>query len=291
MTPHTFVAEDSADLWLSASGFGRFSRCEVQWLRHHTEPSVEEPTAPMVLGTLVHRLLGAWWTGTGNQFAVADEYNAAIEDWIQSLPEDARAQVDRHMLPSYFERATTIVDRYANMYMGDRKRFGRTQLEIPFELPFRLPFCSGKRVGIRGYIDAAHTKGRGKGKVWLREFKTMASWQRMRRVAFDPQPFLYMYAWTQMTGKAPEGIIFDGISTYEYKTKQPVEKSFQQVVLPYDKDQIDNVMGAYAAMADRAIGLLGGAVPVKALSDDCLWCPYRIGCVIPEHTEATAPTL
>lgn len=261
---------DDNTLWLSATGFGRFSRCEVRWLRHHTDGRQDEPpTAPMLLGTLVHRLVGAWWKA-GDW---GPELAAALAEWGASLPGRAGLDADDFEPPAYFRQATTIAQNYAAVYAGEREEWTDTWLEQAFEVPFY------KGVGLRGYIDAVHVNR--DGETWLREIKTMKSWQRMKQVPFDPQLHLYMRAWQQLTGSTPAGIIFDAISTYEYKTKRCAQDSFRQVVVPYDAPQVSNVMGAYVAMAHRVEGLLAGAQPVKALSDNCTWCPHYVGCAVP----------
>lgn len=270
-------------LYLSASQIGRLTTCENQWVLGKIAPekSTEGPvkSVPLLLGTLMHRLLGAWDTGRPWR----DEWNEALQDdpfWEEGFEPD-----------EYYQRAWDIMLDWETKN-GPRPAVLALALELPFDLP--VPGVPGVR--IRGFMDglravpnvlADGTEDPNRTHDHLRiiEYKTMGRWGRERWVPYDPQLWTYLWALDHLVPVA--GVDFEAVSTYAYKEPTP-EKRFKRIELEWDDDQIARIVGDLQTAGRRALELLEDPSRAnKNIGDNCNWCAFQDACLRPETVEIT----
>lgn len=286
------VGGGSPGLRLSASQIEKFTTCEQRWLYTKTVPPEERmfaSTEALDLGNLMHRLMGAWWSGRNWK---AEWLTALVED----LGEDVgyRLSASGNLLerkggweaPRYFLRAAPIMEAWTQVHGRSPAKdpdpeWSSTSL-VALEVPFDIP-VPGTDARVRGFIDGVVStpvdKVRVHDQVRLLEFKTMGRWGREDRVPFDPQLNLYLYAAKQMFDV--QGAVFEAISTYDYKQGGP-ERRFKRIELPYDQRLVDRTLDNIRRIAVRAAAVLEDPdLAVRNVGDSCHFCDFKQRCLTP----------
>ena len=269
------VGGNTPGLLLSASQVDRLASCEMRWLLDKTMPPGPESakSEALLLGTLMHRLMGAWWQGRPWQ-----------QEWDTALAEEDGWEPG-YEAPTVFNRAVKIMAAWVEVH-GLTPPYPLVALELPFDLP--VPGL--KDVRIRAFIDGLVTvpadgtrpDDRRKDTLRLLEFKTMGRWGRETMVPWDPQLHLYLWAARQLFNA--DGAIFEAISTYDYKTGG-AERRFKRIDLPYDERAVARTLDDVRTAAKRARLLLKTpALAVRNITKDCSWCPHFKQCLTPWET-------
>lgn len=260
-------------LHLSASGIGRLTSCEERWYLHQTTPASERnfmKGVPLLLGTLMHSLLGAWYQGRSWQ-----------DEWALCLSQEIGWE-EGFEAPEHFYRAEAIMQDWVTLH-GDKSPWPMLAVELPFELP--VPGVPG--VDVRGFIDGMVAipvdDNRMHDRLMLLEFKTMGRWGRERQVPWDPQLHLYLWAARQMF--PVQGVIFEAVSTYKYKDPSP-EKRFKRIELLYDQRLVDRAVDDLQRASRRGLEILSEPTKaVRSVGDACTWCDFRRRCHTPWELE------
>lgn len=279
------VGDPGAGLYFSASSMQRFTDCEERWLRYHAlsqdERQQSAPSEAMLLGTLMHTLLGAWWAGREWEWVWVSELDDEIPDGAAyRLSDGGIIEVPGWEAPRHFLRARKIMEAWVEVH-GRQAPWPLVSLELPFDLP--LPGVRGVRV--KGYIDGLVRQGSAGGRdgdLMLLEFKTMGRWGKERRVSWDPQLHLYLWAAKQLFDV--QGVVYEAISTYDYKTG-PTERRFQRITLPYDERMVERAVSDVRRAAVRAKQLLSKPeLAVRSVGERCDYCPFHRPCLTPWET-------
>lgn len=304
------VGGESSDLYFSVSQITKFTSCEERWLRTKTTPREEQHFAKsdaLDLGTLVHTLKAAWWSGKPWReawVAAAIEAVGAV-DIAWKVARGKLVELDKGwQVPTVFHRAIPIMEAWDRVHgvtpakdsnphgvspdgeHVDLSNLSLVATEMPFDLP--IPGVPGTR--IRGFLDGIVSQQVDDVRVhdvpWLVEEKTMGRWGRENQVAWDPQLHVYGWAARQMLGV--RGAIFEAISTYDYKTpegKGPEAvdgKRFKRIALVFDDRQIERTMENVRRVARRAKQLIKNpGLAVRNAGDACTYCDFRRECLTP----------
>lgn len=303
---------DAPGLYLSASQITKFTTCEHKWLLSKTLPPEQRRFAgsdATDLGTLMHTLMGAWWSGRDWHAewiaAVAEYVGVGIEDvaymlQVPSAHDPAWDEVKPHLSailereagwtsPKTFLRALAIMDAWVAVHGEHPSKdpdpeWSNTDL-VALELPFDLPIPGVPGARVRGFLDGLVStpvdKIRTHDTLRLLEFKTMGKWGRENQVPFDPQLNLYLWAARQLMGPSVEGAVFEAISTYDYKQGGP-ERRFKRIPLEYDQRKVAMQMDNVKKVARRAKALLKNpALAIRNIGDACTYCDFRRQCLTP----------
>lgn len=289
------VGANGSDLYFSASSIQRFTDCEMRWLLRHNQPPEarerEAKTEALDLGTLMHRLVGAWDQGRSWEH----EHLAALHDdpWWEPGFDPPRA----------FDRALKIMAAWVEVH-GPRPERLLDTVELPFDLP--IPGVKGAR--IRGFLDGLRSVpidgNRTHDLRRIVEYKTMGRWGREGRVAWDPQLGIYLWAASQLVDV--DGVEFEAISTYDYKQGGP-ERRFKHIVLaksvpeyrrtpaadgvperieiPLDWRTVERTVEDMKRVARRARQVLGNpGLAVRSVGEGCTYCEHHTECLTPWET-------
>lgn len=264
-------SSSAPEFYLSATAINRFTRCENSWLLKETETEHERlaKSDALRLGTLMHRLVGAWLSG-----------RSWVTEWQEALNEEPGWEPGFEA-PEIFDRATWIMQRYVEHH-GEQPEHPVIALELPFDLA--VPGVPGVRV--RGYLDGIVNRGPSgrKPEPWLWEIKTMGRWGRENQVAWDPQLGLYLWAASQLF--TIHGAVFDALNTYRYKPKdgkdQPADRSFKRIELPFDERMVARTLDDVKRVARRAKAVLKNpGLAVRSVGEACTYCEHRKRCLTP----------
>lgn len=263
------VGDERPGLRLSASQISKFGRCEMQWLFDKTSEQTDEraKSEALLLGTLMHRLMGAWWQG-----------RAWEDEFALSLAEETGWE-EGYAPPKIYDRASKIMEAWVQVH-GTKPPFTLIALELPFDLP--VP--GTKDVSIRGFIDGlvnvpAASGVRVHDTVRILEFKTMGRWGREDQVSWDPQ--LHLYLWAARRLFKADGVIFEAISTYDYKTGDP-DRRFKRIEVEYDERMVARTLDDVRRVAKRAKAVLKNpGLAVRSVGDQCKWCDHFKTCLTP----------
>lgn len=282
-------------LYLSASQLSKFTDCESRWVRDKTAVDrIERAGSDATdLGTLLHTLQGAWWSGRSWRaewiLAVAEYVGAGIEEVAYTVKDGEIAELDKGWTaPKVFLRALPIMAAWEEVHGThpskdpDPEWAGTTlvALELPFDLP--IPGVPGARV--RGFIDGLVSrpvdKVRTHDELRIVEWKSMGRWGREDQVPFDPQLHLYLWAAKQLLPNLT-GAVFEAISTYAYKDGPP-DRRFKRIPLDYDARAIDLSMKNVTKVARRAKALLKNpGLAIRNVGGACTYCDHRMACLTP----------
>lgn len=282
-------------LYLSASQISKFTDCETKWVlgkTTQTPPSAGSDATD--LGTLLHTLQGAWWSGRSWRaewiLAVAEYVGVGVEDVAYRLDEAGEivATDKGWTAPKVFDRALPIMAAWEEVHGTHPSKdpdpewagTNLVALELPFDLP--IPGVPGARV--RGFIDGLVSrpvdKVRTHDELRILEFKSMGRWGREKQVPFDPQLMLYLWAGKQLLPNLT-GAVFEAISTYAYKGDDPAQR-FKRLTLDYDQRAIDLTMKNVAKVARRAKTLLKNpGLAIRSVGGACTYCDHRRSCLTP----------
>lgn len=274
-------------IYLSASGMDRFA-CENKWtLDQFDRAAKDEENATAVaeigppsewvevngdqapdylrLGTLWHRLTAAWRGGK----LWTSEWEAALSE--EGGKEDA-----------VFKKAFDLMARYVAFYGA--APFPIIANELPFDLP--VPGVPGVRV--HGFLDGVGDSGtRRKPKIWAWEDKTMGRWGKDKTAATSTQNLLYLWAVRHLFNEV-EGLVFDAVSTYDYKNPEPGQP-FRRILVPYDARAEARIVDDLQRVAKRAKILMQKPhLAVRAVGDACNWCSFTTPCLTPWELEQAA---
>jgi PD-(D/E)XK nuclease superfamily len=211
---------------INYSEFATLARCETQWgyayLLNQEEPGEK---AGMHRGTLLHVGADRWLRGLGATLP---------EEWTDDINTGGKPGVERTLRldsfdPLLVEQARWLLSRYeahygsvppANWEIVSSEEWLTCEVTAPGGT-FRIV---GRTDGlIRVFPNKAK---RGKGKLWLREVKSAANIkQRLLTVDVEPQPTIYYALVEANYGERPQGILFDGINTYQWKPERPTQSA------------------------------------------------------------------
>ena len=269
-------------IYLSASGMDRFA-CENKWILDQFSRTEEEEPAPAAeddgwveveespdyfrLGTLWHRLTASWRAG-----------KSWTAEWEAALAEEPGFSASMSE-PRVFSKAYDLMARYVAFY--GEPPFPIIANELPFDLA--VPGVSGVRV--HGFLDGVGDAGtRKKPKLWAWEDKTMGRWGKDKTAATSTQNLLYLWAVRHLFGQV-EGLIFDAVSTYDYKNPEPGQP-FRRIEVPYDERAEARLVDDLQRVAKRAkILVQKPQLAVRAVGDACNWCPFTVECLTPWELE------
>lgn len=293
----------------SASQFVKLTGCEEQWVRMKGAegPSLAATTAPMYKGTLLHTLMGAWWSGRDWRIA-----------WIIALAEHLgvpheEVGYEQHTLrgpikerkgweaPKFFLEVIPIMEAWEDLHGthpdldtapgavdGVDQRVPAEGLPgaklVALELPFDLAIPGGRGDRVRGFLDGVvrfddesgiPTRARHK----LLEFKSMGRWGKDARVAWEIQLWLYLWAANQLFGV--EAAVFEAISTYDYKGGDPARR-FKRIEVRYDQRSVDRMLEDLRRMANRGRALLRNpGLAIRNTGEMCTYCDFHRECLRP----------
>lgn len=300
------VEGKSSLLFFSVSAIEKFMTCENQWLLRQTTPPDERRFATseaMELGTLIHRLKNAWWSGRSWKV-----------EWLAALIEEVGVDVGYYIedglilpksgwqAPRAFVRALPIMEAWDEVHSEhpstDPDPSGKTPSgevislagaeSIAQELPFDLPLPGVPGARIRGFLDGMLSMPvdgiRTHNVQRVREEKTMGRWGRENQVGWDLQLHTYGWAARQLFGVT--GAVFEATSTYDYKSGGP-EKRFKRIVIDFDDRAIARTVEDLQRVARRAKALLKNPkLAVRNVGDKCTYCDFRTQCLTPWLVEA-----
>lgn len=270
------MSDEPEILHLSITQLGRLTRCEMQWVfdrlaRDAGDEKRTAKTVPLLLGTLLHRLMGAW--DTGRDWRI---------EWHQALLEDPTYEPGFEP-EEYFTRAWSIMEDWEQKF-GDTPADRLVAIELPFDV--EVPGVPGVR--IRGFMDGLRATpatledgtpdpNRTHDLVRLVEYKSMGRWGREDLVPFDLQ--LWAYLWILSRILQPTGAQFVAISTYPYKEPSP-EKRFKVIELEYQQHMVDLAVEQIRKLAKRAVQVRRRPeLAVKNIGEACRYCEHKLQCL------------
>lgn len=246
---------------ISFTSLSMLAQCERKWAFKYRDGLELTPTPAMSKGSLFHRLWRSWWE-TGDW---ENEARYAADEWAAAISSEEMVTE----IPAWMSDMHWLMERYAARYASQRNTVEVVGAEVPFML--RLP---GKYGWLHGYFDAIF---RIEDRIWITELKTMGDWDSLESYAWDPQVTLYYWAAQEM-GYEPWGILLDAARTYRWKQPRSVEDSFQQRWMDRNDEHLQMALRDAVAGLERARGLLRGADPLRNVSRDCNYCPFRDPC-------------
>jgi hypothetical protein len=86
----------------------------------------------------------------------------------------------------------------------------------------------------------------GEGRLWLREVKSYGRKGRLNTIGVEPQLTIYYMLVEQKYGRAPDGIMFDGVYTYRWKPTMPT-----QAALIEEREQRDPTFATWRKSDQR----------------------------------------
>lgn len=202
---------------LTASRLRTFRACPY---KHHLmydegwrPVSVAEP---LLVGTLAHAALEAYWLSLKHDPLARPEDRAAIA--VEAMDRAAeKVPEDDERLPR-LEAMRQLVWRYALVYgADDLARYEVLAVEVPFTLPLMNPATGGtSRTWLTaGKIDAVVREKHGAKRVLVVEHKTTSesiddgdAGSYFRRLAMDAQVSAY-YLGAEKAGIVPTGCLYD----------------------------------------------------------------------------------
>ena len=286
----------NSGLHLSASQISLFTECEQKWVYRKTTPQDEQRFAgsdATDLGTLLHTLMGAWWS----QSPWREAWLTAVAEYLHETPEDIAHKVSRGKVihldkgwsaPKFALRALPIMEAWEKVHgkspAKDPDRAWAATSLVALELPFDLPIPGVAGARVRGFIDGVVSTPvdgvRVNDEVRLLEFKSMGRWGRENMVPFDPQLHLYLWAAKQLMPNLA-GAVFEAISTYDYKDG-PDSRRFKRLELPYIDEAIEISIANVAKVAERGLYLLENpTLAIRSVGSACTYCNHRRECLTP----------
>lgn len=258
----------------SFSELSTLARCEKQWEFKYLLREKRDASNAMFLGTLLHRMAGAWWEG--EQWRV-ELWNAACEFMGVDLKDTTATcpltdEGYRELLQAEpWVTAKWVMERYEEHYASAQDRLKVVGAELYAEA-----LMPGTKTLIGGYFDQLVMDE--DGDFWLVERKSMKDWKRLDLVTVDPQ--LTLYAWLlREIGVPIKGIFFDAIRTYRWKRDfHPTTDSFQWLPLVREDVQIDAALEDAKAGIQRRAMLRAGLPPMRNVTKDCGWCDFQPEC-------------
>lgn len=244
--------------WISFSEASTLAKCEFLWDLQYRQHIDREPGQKMMLGTLVHAGVAAFWAQRWSpQIANVEDavYEAAADVEMEGLEKETLEQA--HWLMRRYERHYTPE-------LADVKVLA-TELELTATLP-------GSRTKVMGHIDELWEVN---GRIWLVERKTYGSRDRLDLIPVDPQ--ITSYAWLARENDIDVyGIVFDGAYTYRWKPDKPTQKQVvdEAVGTPWltdDDFQFENASKAKQLWARREVDRHPGVERPDSESFDRIW--------------------
>lgn len=299
------TAANAPGLYLSASQIEKFTSCEQKWVFGKTTDSPPSAGSDATdLGTLLHTLKGAWWSGRSWRaewiLAVAEYMGVGIEEVAYTINKAGEIEeLDKGWTaPKVFHRAPPIMAAWEEVHgthpSKDPNPHG-TALDgttvdltgatlVALELPFDLPIPGVPDARVRGFIDGLIStqvdKVRVHDQLWIIEEKSMGKWGRENQVPWDPQLNLYLWAAKQLLPNL-QGAVFEAISTYAYK-EGPPSRRFKRIPLAYDPRIVDQTMKNVAKVARRGKTLLKNpGLAIRSIGGACTYCDHRMACLTP----------
>lgn len=232
---------------ISFSQAATLAGCEWKWFWRYMLDGEDAPSTAMRLGSYMHLLAREWWGDTAVDYSDVDvdDETVAKADWL--------------------------LDRYMQHYHALRDETKVLAHEVELEMP--VPAAGAT---LRGFLDGIYEIG---GMRWAVERKTYSSRNRLDTLSVDPQITLYT-ALAQHNGYNVDGVLWDGIYTYQWKGERPVSESFDLIYLDRTQEQIDLALNEWLVpIAQRRAELASGqADPVRDFGWHCKTCPARAAC-------------
>lgn len=225
--------------YFSYSKLNDFSQCEMRYAyRSVLGYKPKQQGRGLSLGTLLHRLIDAWWRD-------GSELELTITEIVSNFTAEYRDRVDPTVLISVVDDATWLADRYFRHYAKDRGRFKVLASELELRVP--LPKPPGDYhghpwpdYGLVMIIDQV-VREPDLGALVLVERKTMSNWRDERLLEMDPQISTYIYGLRQPQIERALGFggpvafgMFDAIRTYRWtakKEERPTYESFRRILV------------------------------------------------------------
>lgn len=265
-------------LILSPSAIEKLSGCEAKWMhRRNSEIAAaqESPGRPLVLGSAVGEGLEEYHNG-GRRGVGLLYARLAVHD----MAAREAGWSEKWNLPDPYPTALWMLDRYDQWYhrLG-AERYQMRNTEVPFE------HSIAPGVWIQGYLDGV---AEYRGGLWVVEYKTSGKMDRFAGLEYELQPWVYI-AGMRKIGVPIEGVLYEYGYTVEYKTDQPVEKTWHRKEVPFDAGLLAHYEEIARKAGERALALASGELePARHVSAGCRWCPYLGPCLRPGDEQFVA---
>lgn len=215
----------------SYSQLNDFTSCEQKWAYRSIggyKPRTQGRA--LSLGTLLHRLIDAWWS-------TPDLDGAAVEDIVAGFVVEHDGRVDPTVLIAVVDDATWLAQRYFRHYAKDRGRFKvlASELELTVPLPKPPGDYYGRPwpdYGLKMIVDQI-VREPDLGAQVLVERKTMSNWRDEKMLVCDPQISTYLWGLRESGRDVAYGL-FDAIRTYRWTSKKderPTHESFRRILV------------------------------------------------------------
>jgi hypothetical protein len=157
----------------------------------------------------------AWGRAVALFHSSAEDSAQALHDQIvevlrESLEEDAEVQRELGVyLPEIHEEAeqrlTEMLAHYVSI--AERLPIERLEDELVVPIPSRTGRQHSNRYRLQVRLDGVHTDD--EGREWIVEFKLRKELSPLEQIALSRQIRWYAWAWREITGRAPIGVIVD----------------------------------------------------------------------------------
>lgn len=249
------------ELTLSASAISTWLACNKRYdFRYEQELEQIGSSPPLERGIAIHEAVQNWWAGQPIQ--------EALDAW--------RERMQGKLMPGElveweqdYEHIAALLARYADYYTLDPST---TVVSREFEVNAMLG-----PVRVVGYVDLVVVMMGGK--MYAVEVKSARDLKRrMAWLDADVQPVLY-YTLLREMGMPVEGVLFDGIRTYPYKSldSQDGAKLFQRQLIVPSEGRIAELRHS-AGIVSQQIAHAKSIGFVRNLGSACNGCEFKSIC-------------
>lgn len=189
--------KESDELVLSYSRISTFKACHYDhYCSYVLEIQPKREALPLTRGTIVHACLEAYNSGKSWK----KEYKKHKAEWSKGKFKE-EVESPKSMINLCYD----MVEGYVSYYRDDEDEI------IANEMDFNLELVDGIR--IRGFID--NIRKRPNGQIWLKDYKTFASFPTLADLRFNMQSAIYFWALMEM-GYDVTGIEWDVLKASQH---------------------------------------------------------------------------
>lgn len=209
---------------INYSEFATLSQCETKW--GYGYMLAQEETGEkrgLHKGTLLHLGWGRWLAGDG--FTLPEVWTDDIN--TGGKPGEERTLSLSDFDPSIVAEVLWLARRFEEHYGSvPPSSWNVISTEGWLTGSFKI---GARKVRIVGRTDALVEV---EGLLYLAEVKSFGRKDRMTTIGIEPQPTIYYDLVEQTYGRAPDGIMYEGIYTHQYATKKPTQAEISAEVYP-----------------------------------------------------------
>lgn len=211
---------------VSISEVKQYLRCRRQWdfESHNRRNLVSRRAMPHVafhIGTVAHKILeeNIFLGATPDIDKIIKDAETELEDEYRSVVGAGWSTVERESVEEGGDIVRSMMTAYFRYYTPLQPLGPDMQYECA-EVTFRVPIPSTEH-HLRGTIDGI-AKQPETGQYWLVEHKTVGTYfPKIEDLQVNYQMLAYSWAFWQLTGTIPAGVIYDGMLKKQYKRKVP----------------------------------------------------------------------